>query len=98
MCSAFVAHPMDKDDLKCNMEKDMIKLHERSAGTTVVCACIALPIHKLGLLAGIWPCGIITIVDELFKTKSKSHVYGCLHGFAHCNPSSTTSIGKKLCL
>ena len=51
----------------------------------------------LGLLAGIWPCGIITILDELFKTESKSQVYGCLHGFVHCNRENTADIGKNEC-
>ena len=40
-----------------------------------------------------WPCGVITILDELFKSESKSQVYGCLHGFFHNNPS-TANIGK----
>ena len=50
--------------------------------------------YYVGLLAGIWPCGIITIVDELYKTESKSQVYGCLHGFIHSNPLTTQDISK----
>ena len=36
-----------------------------------------------GLLAGIWPCGIITLIEELYKSESKAQVYGCLHGFIY---------------
>ena len=46
MCSAFADHPMDKDDLKCNTEKDTIKLHERSAGTTII-LCMHSIIHLI---------------------------------------------------
>lgn len=73
---AFASNSEDVNGLHCNTEKDKIKLHDRSAG----------------LLAGIWPCGIITILDELFKTESKAQVYGCLHGFVHCNRENTADI------
>jgi len=46
-----------------------------------------------GLLAGIWPCGTITMVDELFTSESLSQVYGCLHGFIHNNATTAQSIG-----
>ena len=43
------------------------------------------------MLAGVWPCGIITLLRELFVAESKSQVYGHLHQFlqdysetAHC--------------
>ena len=49
---------------------------------------------RFNLLAGIWPCGVITIIDELYKTESESQVYGWLHGFIHSNPINTSSIGK----
>ena len=47
----------------------------------------------IGLLAGIWPCGTITLIDELFTSESISQVYGCLHGFIHTNSTNTESIG-----
>ena len=33
------------------------------------------------MLAGVWPCGIITLLRELFVAESKSQVYGHLHQF-----------------
>ena len=47
-----------------------------------------------GLLAGIWPCGIITLIAELYKSESKAQVYGCLHGFIY-NNAVTAGIGKN---
>jgi len=34
-------------------------------------------------------------LDELFKTESKSKVYGCIHGFVFSNPATTTGISKS---
>ena len=45
-------------------------------------------IFFIGILAGIWPCGIITIVHELFKSEGKAQVYGCLHSYFFDNPST----------
>ena len=50
-----------------------------------------------GLLAGIWPCGIITLIEELYKSESKAQVYGCLHGFIY-NNAVTAGIGKNCLL
>lgn len=49
----------------------------------------------LGVLAGVWPCGVICIVSELFVSESLSQVYGILHEFLEQN-SSLTSIGALL--
>jgi len=43
-------------------------------------------------LAGIYPCGIITLVTELFGAESKSQVYGTLHAFLAQNKDITESI------
>lgn len=51
-------------------------------------------IIPLGLLAGDWPCGVLTMIDELSKSASKSQVYGSLHGFMYTNPATTDSISK----
>ena len=32
-----------------------------------------------GILVGVWPCGIITMLGELFGAESKGQVYGYLH-------------------
>lgn len=58
----------------------------------VLCICM----HTVGLLAGIWPCGTITMIDELFLSESLSQVYGCLHGFFYKNPMTTESIGTSI--
>lgn len=82
---AFKPDPKDTDGLSCNTEKDRkTRLHE----------------HSAGILAGIWPCGTVTMVDELFSSESKAQVYGCLHGFVHTNMTTTESIGicKLTCI
>ena len=50
-------------------------------------------VYIIGLLAGMWPCGTITLIDELFTSESISQVYGCLHGFIHTNSTNTENIG-----
>lgn len=48
-----------------------------------------------GLLAGIWPCGIIIMVDELFKPKvNLKSMVACIDLFTVITPLSTASIGK----
>ena len=47
-----------------------------------------------GILAGIWPCGIITILSELYVTESKSQVYGALHDFIQRCCSSLSDLSK----
>ena len=32
-----------------------------------------------------WPCGVITLIRELFNAESKSQVYGHLHQFLQNN-------------
>ena len=33
----------------------------------------------LGILAGVWPCGVMCVISELFQTESLTQVYGILH-------------------
>lgn len=47
-----------------------------------------------GILAGIWPCGTITLLTELFVSESKAQVYGAVHDFLRSNPGSTADISK----
>ena len=47
-----------------------------------------------GILAGIWPCGTITLLAELFISESKAQVYGAVHDFLRSNPDSTGGISK----
>ena len=50
-------------------------------------------VNIIGLLAGMWPCGTVTLIDEPFTSESISQVCGCLHGFIHTNPANTENIG-----
>lgn len=47
-----------------------------------------------GILAGIWPCSVITLLAELFVSESMSQVYGALHNFLHMNSKETMDVGK----
>lgn len=48
----------------------------------------------IGILAGMWPCGIITFLNELFTSESKSQVYGQLHEFLRIAPLPATNLSK----
>ena len=50
------------------------------------------------ILAGIWPCGTITLLTELFVTESKAQVYGAVHDFLDSNPGSTADISEVFVL
>lgn len=49
----------------------------------------------LGILAGAWPCGIIMLVSELFRSESKSQVYASLHQFFDDYPSVLDNLSKS---
>ena len=51
-------------------------------------------LNVTGILAGMWPCGIVTLVDELYRAESKTQVYGSVHSLMHANPSHTSDISK----
>ena len=48
----------------------------------------------LGILAGMWPCGIVTFIHELFIAESKSQVYDHLHNFLLKNEGAASSLSK----
>jgi len=48
----------------------------------------------IGILAGIWPCGTITMIGELFGSESLSQVYAFLHTFMCENQSNLLDLGK----
>lgn len=54
--------------------------------------CIAFPLT--GISAAVWPCGIVTLLDELYGAESITQVYGSIHSLLHSNPSHTTDIGE----
>lgn len=47
----------------------------------------------IGILAGIWPCGVITLLEELYLAESKSQVYGSLHNHIQRNSESLSKLG-----
>ena len=49
-----------------------------------------------GILAGIWLCGIVTLLDEVFVVESISQVYGIVHSLLHPNPPKTSEISEYL--
>ena len=75
----------DCKDLTCRTEKEKQgKLNERTAGKNVYRTEMHYNILRTtvaGILAGMWPCGIIVFVHELFISESLSQVYGILHEF-----------------
>ena len=53
-------------------------------------------IYYIGILAGVWPCGTITMLGELFGAESKGQVYGYLHSYLYENDAVTSTISKSL--
>ena len=45
-----------------------------------------------GILAAMWPCGIITHVSELYTAESKSQVYGQLHDLLQTESAMATNL------
>lgn len=45
-----------------------------------------------GVLAGMWPCGILIMLKELFIAESKAQVYAALHELLSSHPNITTSL------
>lgn len=76
------------------MKSNIIINHE------LILFCLAWVSSKLfamsyvGIVAGMWPCGTISFVDELFRSESKAQVYGSLHTYFYTNPVSTKDISK----
>ena len=51
-----------------------------------------------GILAGLWPYGVISFVRELFLSKSKSQVYGHLHQFLQSQLATASRLSKSQAL
>ena len=41
-----------------------------------------------------WPCGIVTLISELFLAESKAQVYGHLHQFLQSVPTTASNLSK----
>ena len=50
-------------------------------------------INIVGVLAGIWPCGIVVMVSELFISESLPQVDGTLHDFCARNKQVASKLG-----
>ncbi len=51
-------------------------------------------IENSGILAGMWPCGTITLITELFTSEGKGQVYGNIHGLLQNHPENTAQLSK----
>ena len=94
----FSEHPDDKLGLRCNTEKDKgVRLHHRSAGVqNIFChtSFMVYNMHGIGILAGVWPCGVITLIGELFIAEAKTQVYGFLHSIIDNNRAELSNLGR----
>ena len=50
-------------------------------------------IHFQGVLAGLWPCGIV-VMSELFSAESKSQVFAALHELLSNNMDALSDLSK----
>ena len=78
----------NQPSLNCRTEKDRtIRLNHRTAGicTSLNTLRFNYIYEHTGILAGMWPCGVITFIRELFVAESKSQVYGHVHQFLQDN-------------
>lgn len=101
--SHFSVFEQESIGLACNTEKDKSISHiHRTMGTFHLtmnmykcqCAYTCMFDWNTGILAGIWPCGIVTFLSELFLSESKSQVYGSLHNFFRQAPDTAAGISK----
>ena len=52
---------------------------------------MTLVLHT-GIVAGVWPCGTITMLAELYGAETKAQVYETLHTFLQQNKDSTNEL------
>ena len=50
-----------------------------------------------GILAGMWPCGILVLLSELFTSESKSQVFASLHELLKDWDGIQSSLSRCLC-
>ena len=85
--------------LACNTEKDKgsRRKMERTAGIYVHCTpMLNLKLCLEGILAGIWPCGVVVFIAELFQSESCSQVYGSFHELLRRNDASLLTLSELL--
>lgn len=57
-------------------------------------ASIIISHVALGILSGMWPCGIVVMLTELFSAESKSQVYAALHQLLRNHFSGSSKLSK----
>lgn len=99
--SAFDLEEEKSPALVCNTQKDRVKLNYSTAGIRMAEASMHSTYQyswhcspNTGVLAGVWPCGVITLIGELFGSESLSQVYAFLHTFVHENGESLSDMSK----
>lgn len=96
MCSSF-KETQSSVPLSCRTEKDRgVRLNHRTAGIIIIIYSVNIIVSFAGILAGMWPCGIITLIRELFIAESKSRVYGHIHQFLQNNSETASHLRKLL--
>lgn len=93
----FTVFESDSSTLKCNTQKDRVKVNYHTAGklgSMEKCIIGLLSYSHAGILAGIWPCGTITLAGELFGVELLSQVYPFIHTFLYENRDQLTDLSK----
>lgn len=87
--SVFQSDQHDQNSVSCNTQKDKDdpKTHHTAGiNKTKPLLCMlkesiaGLHVY-IGTLDGVWPCGIVAFLSELFIGESKTQVHGALHSF-----------------
>ena len=80
------------------------KLNHHTAGI-ISCILAAIDCNNIhggdiyvGFLAGIWPCGMITMLSELYIAESKTQVYAALHDYLSRNSSIFLELSEFIAL
>ena len=72
--------PLVSDQVICNTLKEKnVRLNHNTAGNSVHISIRHYFNHikyTIGVLAAAWPCSIIVLISELFRSESISQVYG----------------------
>ena len=98
-CSTISDEPSEDEEVSCNTQKDKggCLNHITSGSTCKYITCLLL--HGIiGILLAAHPCGIITLVSELFRSESKSQVYASLHRYFSDHPSVLEKLSAYMCM
>ena len=79
--------------MECNTKKDS-QVESAYCRHYALVLCSEHATSLTGILAGIWPCGIITLLDEIFVNQ----VYGSVYSLLHSNPQKTSEISIYKCI